>query len=67
MSLALTAVRVFRWIPRTAGFDAHLDRCAAIEVLYIPYDDRFSPLRLLHVLRMVPLPKFLPLPRVRTP
>jgi len=60
MSLTLTAIRVLRCLPRTARFDAHLDRCASIEVLHVPYDDRFSPLRLSHVVGAVPLPEFLP-------
>src|ERR1700726_2134519 len=60
MSLALTAIRVLRFVPRTPAFDAHLDRCAAIEVLHVPYDDRFSPLGLAHIVGIVPLPDFLP-------
>src|SRR6185437_10821646 len=58
--LTLLAIRILRWLPRTARFDAHLDRCAAIEVLHVPYDDRFRPLRLAHVIGAIPLPQFLP-------
>ena len=47
MSLVLFAIRVLRRLPRTARFDAHLDRCAAIEVFHVPHDNRFRPLRLM--------------------
>jgi hypothetical protein len=56
---ALFAVRVLRWLPRTREFDKHLTDCAALELLYAPYSDA-APLKLSHVLRLVPLPMVVP-------
>ena len=60
MSLALWATKVLRKIPHTARFDTHLDDCAALEVIYGPYDSALPLLRLSHVIRLSKLPIFQP-------
>lgn len=57
---ALLAVRILRRLPHTAKFDSHLTDCAALELIYRPYGDVSEPLRLAHVLKLIPLPSFLP-------
>ena len=60
MTLALTIMRVLRALPRTGKLDSHLDRCAAIGVLYPAFYEDVPRLRAAHVLRIVPLPDFFP-------
>lgn len=57
-ALAIFAIRLFRWVPRTAAFDKHLTDCAAIAVFW-GADSASEPLRLSHVLRMRRMPKLL--------
>src|SRR4051812_4286431 len=59
-SLALWAVRILRRLPHTKRFDAHLTDCAALAVLYAPFDPGIEPLRLAHVFEMHPLPDCIP-------
>jgi len=59
-SLALWAVRILRRLPHTRKLDAHLTDCAALAVLYFPFGDAPEDLRLSHVFRLVPLPRFIP-------
>ena len=60
MTISLRAIRILRWLPHSARVDRHLDRCAALAVLYAPFGDNVKPLRLAHVLGLIPLPGFLP-------
>ena len=57
-TLALWAIRLFQRLPHTARFEAHLTDCAAIAVVYAPFGA--PELRLAHVLRISPLPDFIP-------
>ena len=57
-TLALWAIRVFWKLPHTARFEAHLTDCAGIAVSYAPFGA--PELRLAHVLRISPLPDFIP-------
>src|SRR5580704_14465854 len=59
-NFALWTIRLLRWLPRTARFDAHLTDCAALAVLYFPFGDAPEDLKLAHVFRLVPLPSFIP-------
>lgn len=56
----LFLVRVLRRLPHTSRFEAHLNACAALEILYAPFDENFPRLRWAHVLRIVPLPDLSP-------
>jgi hypothetical protein len=58
--LALWVIRVLRALPHTARFDKHLTDCAALAVVYGPFDDTLERLRLSHVFRLSPLPDFFP-------
>lgn len=50
-SLAFFAVRFLRRVPRTSRFDAHLDRCAALLVLYRSWQS-IPRIGLLEVIRL---------------
>ena len=52
---ALWAIRILRKFPHTWRFDRHLDDCAALAV-WTPLFDSVPPLRLAHVLKLIPLP-----------
>lgn len=57
---ALTLVRILRAIPHTRAFDRHLTECAALSVLYHPFGGVPFPLTWRMVLRLDPLPPFVP-------
>ena len=58
--LALWIIKILRALPHTARFDRHLTDCAALAVVYGPFADTLERLRPAHVLRLTPLPNFLP-------
>lgn len=60
MALAIQVVRLLRKLPRTRRFDRHLDDCAALDVLYGPWDSALPSLQLSHVVRLAKLPSFQP-------
>ena len=55
MSKALWLVRILRRLPHLRSFDRHLTDCAALEVFY-----QTAPLTIRHVLKLDPLPSFIP-------
>lgn len=57
MNVALWAVRILRRLPHTRNFDSHLTDCAALAVIYHPFND-CEPLTLAHVFKRRPLPDF---------
>lgn len=59
MSAAIWAVRILRRLPRTGGFDSHLDGCAAL-YMFRELGEPLSPLSIVHVFRLVPLPRLHP-------
>lgn len=56
MNTSLLAVRIARHLPFASKFSEHLDRCAALEVLYRPFDPNLPRLRLSHVFGLARLP-----------
>jgi hypothetical protein len=57
---ALWAIQILRKFPHTWRFDRHLDDCAALAVLIPLFEASVPPLRLAHVLRLIPLPNLNP-------
>lgn len=58
MTPQLWMIRVLRWLPRTARFDSHLTDCAALAVIYAPWNG-CEDLRFSHIFKLRPLPLFI--------
>lgn len=59
MSPTLWCIRILRWVPKTYAFDRHLTDCAALEVIYRPFNGA-EPLTFAHIFKLKPLPDFHP-------
>lgn len=55
----LWLIKLLRQLPHTTTFDRHLTDCAALAVLYHPFNGA-DALTWRHVLRIEPLPPFIP-------